>query len=243
MRECAGIRDWTHLMGLPGPSSRSRAELRRSAEAFAASFVLHGLMLLACLSLLRTKPVLEADEGVPVEIWTPAQMDALARREDAAHPTEKAEPLPAPTARPAETPPSSADGPGPRASETIRAPSTLSGQVLAHPLSRAMRQALSRFDEETRVEQLCGIEAMAQIAALKQFQPDRVVAYAMADVRLERNTLLAEGAAFRSRRRWYRLRFKCELNADRQGVRGFEYAIGDAIPRRLWEAHNIPAIH
>jgi len=209
----------------------------------AASLAFHGLMLLACLALFRPRPVLEADEGLPVEIWTPAQMDALVRREEEARPAEGADLPPAPAARPDEASPPGADDTRPGTPETVRAPSTLSGTVLAHPLSRAMRQALSRFDEETRVEQLCGIEAMAQIAALKRFQPDRVVAYAMADVKLDRTTLLAEGAAFRSQRRWYRLRFKCELNADRQSVRGFEYAIGDTIPRRLWEAYNLPAIH
>ncbi len=131
--------------------------------------------------------------------------------------------------------------PDPSRPGTIRATRILSGDALAHPLSRKMREMLPLFEEETRLEQLCDLEAMAQIAAsLKQFHPDRVVAYAKADVRIENNRLVAEGAAFRSHRRWYGLTFTCGLTDDRRAVRSFEFSIGGAIPQRLWESHNLP---
>lgn len=104
-----------------------------------------------------------------------------------------------------------------------------------------MRAALEQMEEGTRLEQLCDIEAMAQIAAhLQAFKPDRIVAYARAGVRLSDNTLVAEGAAFRSGRKWHDLTFKCEFSADRQNVQTFEFAVGRAIPKRDWERYNLP---
>ncbi|MBF9196401.1 DUF930 domain-containing protein [Microvirga terrestris] len=100
---------------------------------------------------------------------------------------------------------------------------------------------LPLFEEDTRLEQLCGLEAMAQIAAsLKQFHPDRIVAYAKADVRIDNNRLVAEGAAFRSDRRWYGLTFNCGFSRDRQAVQDFAFTVTKAIPKRLWEQYNLP---
>jgi hypothetical protein len=157
-------------------------------------------------------------EGVTVGIWTPEQMQALIG--------------------PAESD-LSAQEPSP--SGTIRATRILSGDVLSHPRSRRMREMLPLLEEETRLEQLCGLEAMAQIAAsLKQFHPDRVVAYAKTDVRIENNTVTAEGAAFRSHRRWYGLTFTSDLTDDRQALRSFAFSVGKAIPKRLWEQYSLP---
>ena len=104
-----------------------------------------------------------------------------------------------------------------------------------------MREMLPLFEEGTRLEQLCNLEAMAQIAAsLKQFYPDRVVAYAKAEVKIDNNRLVAEGAAFRSHRRWYGLTFNCGLSSDRQAVQDFEFTVSKAIPKRLWEQYNLP---
>ncbi len=101
---------------------------------------------------------------------------------------------------------------------------------------------LPLMEEETRLEQLCNIEAMAQIAAaLKQFEPDRIVAYAMADTKRVGSTITAEGAAFRSGLSWYNLNYTCQLDMRDRIVRSFELAVGNAIPRKLWEAHNLPS--
>lgn len=103
---------------------------------------------------------------------------------------------------------------------------------------------LPHLEEETRLEQLCGIEAMAQIALWDgHFQPDRVVAYAMADVKVADGTIVAEGAAFRSKQHWYGLRFRCEIGPDHQSVQAFEFAIGRSIPKTAWERHGLPPVH
>lgn len=180
---------------------------------------IHALLLLAfTVPPISKRQPLSLQESLPVEIWTPEQVQALTHssRPEMSHPSS---PQPNP----------------------IRATRILSGETLAHPLSRKMREMLPLFEEETRLEQLCDIEAMAQIAAsLKQFQPDRIVAYAKADVRIIDNTLVAEGAAFRSNRRWYGLTFTCGLSADRQSVQSFEFLVGEEISKRMWDKYNLP---
>jgi hypothetical protein len=123
----------------------------------------------------------------------------------------------------------------------VRAKKILSGKVLADPRSSQARRTISFLEEDTRLEQLCDLEAMAQIAEWhKEFHPDRVVAYAMADLKIEANTTVAEGAAFHSDHKWYKLKFKCEIEANRQTVRAFEFSVGNSIPRKAWERYGLP---
>ena len=180
------------------------------------SSAIHALLLLI-FALPFDPPPPPLHEGLAVEVWTPEQVQALS------NPAGIGNQDPA------------------RPGTTIRAARILSEDALAHPLSRKMREMLPLFEEETRLEQLCNLEAMAQIAAsLKQFNPDRVVAYAKADVRIDNNRLVAEGAAFRSRQRWYGLTFNCGLSPDRHAVQDFEFRVSKAIPKRLWEQYNLP---
>jgi len=215
-----------------------------------ASLVLHTLLLVALMPpLLRREAPSLFEEPVQVEIWTAEELTEFAGR--AALPgRNETPPAPLPeNATPEPGPPAPSPVPGQPPSEPaqvippiIRATRILSGDVLAHPASRKMRQMLPLLEEETRLEQLCNLEAMAQIAAaLKQFEPDRVVAYAMADTKRAGNVIVAEGAAFRSGSQWYGLKYRCRLGADRKGVQAFELSVGDAIPRRVWEVHNLPA--
>jgi hypothetical protein len=118
-----------------------------------------------------------------------------------------------------------------------------SESVLANPRSRGTREALKTLDVSERIEQLCNLEAMSQIHAWKaEFEPDRVVAFAMAGTKLTKSTLEADGAAFRSRKQWYGLRFRCEMAANGK-VAGFQFRVGEAIPRSEWAAHDLPPEH
>ncbi|MFN4205341.1 MAG: DUF930 domain-containing protein [Agrobacterium albertimagni] len=117
----------------------------------------------------------------------------------------------------------------------------LSDKVLADPRSRKARKELAALTPADQVEQLCGLEAMAQVGAWsKELRPDRVVAYAMADPKMVGNAFSAEGAALHSKRDWFRLQFKCELTPDRKRVAAFEFLIGDPIPRKDWADHSLP---
>lgn len=117
----------------------------------------------------------------------------------------------------------------------------LSESVLANPRSRGTREALAQLSPGDQIEQICGLEAMAQDGAWsKDLQPDRIVAYATADTELSGNAFLAEGAALHSSKAWYRLRFRCELTPDHGKVASFEFQMGDPIPREDWAQHHLP---
>jgi hypothetical protein len=114
--------------------------------------------------------------------------------------------------------------------------------VLAAPKSRAARDHILAMPDDLRDEQLCGFEAMEQIGrAASGFHPDQVVAYAMADTHMEGQALVAEGAAFRSGGKWYRVAFRCEIRPASPTVTAFAFRIGAAIPRKDWNEHGLAA--
>lgn len=117
----------------------------------------------------------------------------------------------------------------------------LSEKVLADPRSRKARKELAALAPADQVEQLCGLEAMAQVGAWsKELRPDRVVAYAMADPKMVGNVFSADGAVLHSKRDWFRLQFKCELTPDHKKVAAFEFLVGDPLPRKDWAEHSLP---
>ncbi|WP_246505115.1 DUF930 domain-containing protein [Microvirga antarctica] len=202
----------------------------------------HAALLLWLVLVWRNHtPILPPPEGTPVEIWSSQAWRAIADGSAGASDRNQQSPpdgtrtTPAPEPYPKSSKEVSRAGP-------IRATHILSDAVLSDPRSRQMRETLARYDAETRMEQLCGLEAMAQIAqALPEFHPQRIVAYAMADLVVAQSLLQADGAAFRSGHRWYRLSFKCQLAADAQRIAHFEFTVGDPIPAKDWEAHNLPS--
>lgn len=201
-------------------------------------------LLLAIRTISSFTPPVETSvevELVAPEALTPpapAQAPALPPAAEIASPPESAPPatLPEKPATPPAPPP--AEPPAMITARTLHSES-----VLANPRSRGTREALKTLETGERIEQLCNLEAMSQIHAWKaEFEPDRVVAYAMASTKLTKSALEAEGAAFRSRRQWYGLRFRCEMAANGK-VAGFQFRVGQAIPRSEWAAHDLPPEH
>ncbi|WCA61628.1 DUF930 domain-containing protein [Agrobacterium tumefaciens] len=126
-------------------------------------------------------------------------------------------------------------------SQPVKPTRMLSEVILADRRSSQAKEALSQLAPAEQIEQLCNLEAMAQVAEFnKELKPDRVVVYAMADTKLERNSFLAEGAAVHSGKSWSRLRFKCDLMPDHKKVSAFEFIVGEPIPREQWADHNLP---
>ncbi|WP_114956954.1 DUF930 domain-containing protein [Flaviflagellibacter deserti] len=126
----------------------------------------------------------------------------------------------------------------------VQATTMLAQANLARPQSRQAVKAMSQMVEADRIDQLCAIEASEQIEAWKpDYRPDRLVSFAMSDTREDGDVLVADGAAFRSKRNWYHLRFRCGLSPDHAKVVSFAFEVGDAIPRDEWEPHNLAAIH
>jgi hypothetical protein len=90
--------------------------------------------------------------------------------------------------------------------------------------------------------QLCNIEGLEQIKrAAPTYAPDTLVPYAMADMDGSGLTLIAGGGAFRSRRRWFGITFRCTAAPDYSGVTAFSFKLSTEIPRDQWEAHNLNA--
>ncbi|WP_439618452.1 DUF930 domain-containing protein [Shinella sp.] len=103
-----------------------------------------------------------------------------------------------------------------------------------------LRSQLEKLTPEERLEQRCDMEAMDQIGDGKGgFRPDKVIAYAFGDPKLDGTTIKTRGAVFRSKGEWYRLSYKCEASADRLEVNAFKYKVGDVVPHEDWAAHYL----
>lgn len=219
------------------------AQTGMSWPAVPVALLLHAL-LLATLGLMSMRPWIELpphpENRVDIELLTPGEFAAMTQPKPAEMPSAQP-PVPSQAApqqqAPTNAPPSEPGG-------MIRASRLMAAEALAHPLSRQTRELLPHLAADERVEQLCGLEAMSQIHAWKgEFEPDRITAYARSDVKLSGRTLQAEGAVFRSGKRWYDLRFRCEFSPDRSRVVAFEFRVGEPVPRALWRQLNLPEIH
>ena len=204
------------------------------------------LLLLLLLSLLLLSPLRQLmvppPRPVSVEIVTQAQLDAL--EAPTAAPAQLTAPSADQTAAP--TAPSEGTAAPTAPSSTILgvhiATSFYAGSILKEPSMQKIRAALETFAPGERLVQLCNIEGLEQIRrGAPSYDPDTLVSYAMADTAAAGLTLSAPGGAFRSRRRWYGIAFKCTVAADLESVTGFEFKVGKPIPESEWEAHNLNA--
>lgn len=216
--------------------------------------ILHAALLawLASVAIQTFEAAPIVEQSVEIELQTLEQFEALTRQK----PPPVVAPAPAAPTLPEVLPKSDEPAPLPQsavpslrpapveADGMIHPPRMLSQRVLADPRSRETVAMLPRLAPEERVEQLCGLEAMGQIHDWhREFEPDRVTAYALAGTKLSGRVLTADGAAFRSRRRWYGLRFACTVSVDLKRITAFAFHVGEPIPRERSEALGLPAIH
>ncbi len=225
--------------------------------ALPASLVLHlGIIVILLAFLPDVKPILAPPEdSVDVEVVTPppviaapsplpAAQQSPDRRDDAAGAAGEAppsapleasrEPLPLPPAMPKPVTP----GPPPLAQAT----ELFSAKTLASPRSRKAREMLGTLSGGERNLQLCNLEALEQINHLRPgSKPDLVAPYAMKPEKISGNSVVVEGGAFRTKRNWFNIRFHCEVDPAGKSVTAFAFAIGDAIPRDMWQEHNLVA--
>lgn len=102
-----------------------------------------------------------------------------------------------------------------------------------------VRNQLQKLTPDERLEQRCDIEAMDEISGRAGFRPDKVIAYAFGDPKLDGTTFKTKGAVFRSKGEWYRLSYKCEASSDRLDIHAFKYKIGDQVPHEDWAEHYL----
>lgn len=225
-------------MSLVAGENFAHAPLREaSTGGVIVSALLHLLLVLALIALARPfrfdAPMEEVvdlqlvpappAETKPAIAETPLQPSA-----SPAEPRQETAPTPAAPQQPA----------------MQKATTMLSAGVLADPRSRQTREALPTLELGTRLEQICNLEAMAQVAKWdKTYRPDRVVAYAMANTKVKSGVITATGAALRSGGNWYNLTFNCGILPETEQVQSFEFALGKPIPREEWAEHGLSPVH
>lgn len=211
-----------------------------SPWGISTSVLLHALLAATVMLMPLPKPPSrpEEEERVSVTILTPQQFEASTRPPSS--PAEEAPSAPMPEAPVAA--PSARQSPA--APAMIRPTRMLSAKTLADPRSKQARADLETFASDERMVQLCNLEAMDQIRQWRaDFQPERVVPYATAEEKITGTTIAADGAAFRSGKNWYGLKFKCQLAQDDESVIGFEFLVGDPVARDRWNELGLPAVH
>jgi hypothetical protein len=97
--------------------------------------------------------------------------------------------------------------------------------------------SLKRLDPQTRLEQVCDLEAMSRIDRdASPHHPDRAKTDVLSHPRHAGDIVTGSGGAFRSRGRWYAFSFTCKGSPDHMKVLSFSYRIGEAIPESKWAA-------
>jgi Domain of Unknown Function (DUF930) len=225
--------------------------------ALPVSLVLHlGILVILLAFLPNVQPVhAPPEDSVDVEVVTPSSMVAPSpppavlpapdRRDDSSEATPRPaapaepetasrEPLPPPSVMPKPV------TPGPP--ELTQASELYSAKTLASPRSRKAREMLGTLSGGERNLQLCNLEALEQVNRLRPgSKPDLVAPYAMKPEKISGNSVEVEGGAVRAKRNWFNLRFRCEVDTAGKTVTAFAFAIGDAIPRDMWQERNLVA--
>ena len=101
------------------------------------------------------------------------------------------------------------------------------------------QSALGRLDPQTRLEQVCDLEAMKRLKQEQKLPADRAQGAASADPKTEGHKLTAKGGAFRSKGAWYELTYVCQTDPEHMKVLSFEYQTGKAIPESKWEDYGL----
>jgi hypothetical protein len=101
-------------------------------------------------------------------------------------------------------------------------------------------RSLEMLAPAERLEQLCDYTAMTRIRTeKKEFRPDRAVANAMAEPRANGDTLEVTGGAFRSKKKWYALTYRCTATPDHLKIVTFNYTVGEEIPEAKWASFGL----
>lgn len=101
-------------------------------------------------------------------------------------------------------------------------------------------RSLAQLDPETRLEQICSLEAMRRINSDKNpHHPDRAVIYAISKPAMKGDLISGDGGAFRSRGKWYQFSYTCRTSTDHMRVSEFTYQFGAPIPEDKWDDYGL----
>ena len=93
------------------------------------------------------------------------------------------------------------------------------------------------IDAAAYAEDAARMEALAR--EQKGFRPDEIIAYAFADVAIDKDRVVARGAAFRNRGEWYRLSYQCQTADEGLSIVSFSYTMGSRVPKDQWAEHYL----
>ena len=101
-------------------------------------------------------------------------------------------------------------------------------------------RSLKMLAPAERLEQLCDYTAMSRIREQnKDYRPDRAVANARAEPIASGDTLEVSGGAFRSRKKWFELSYRCTATPDHLTIVNFRFTIGEEIPEGKWASFGL----
>jgi uncharacterized protein DUF930 len=122
-------------------------------------------------------------------------------------------------------------------------PAIVAATIMAAAAAAAdgrFERSLEMLAPAERLEQLCDYTAMTRIRnKKKEFRPDRAVANAMAEPRTNGDTLEVTGGAFRSKKKWYTLSYRCTATPDHLKIVAFNYTVGEEIPEAKWASFGL----
>ncbi|WP_246752787.1 DUF930 domain-containing protein [Sinorhizobium sp. BG8] len=109
-----------------------------------------------------------------------------------------------------------------------------STEATDNPVAMTAMGDLPRGD---RVGQLCSSELYAQLRhGAPRYDPQMIPSF-----RLSKGTVLeVRRAAFYADRRWYDLRFRCEVDEGATRVLSFAFAVGNEVPKSEWRKRGFP---
>ncbi|MDO9411223.1 MAG: DUF930 domain-containing protein [Pseudolabrys sp.] len=96
-------------------------------------------------------------------------------------------------------------------------------------------KSLEKLAPADRLEQLCDYTAMTEIRKDKRgFRPERAVANAGGETKINGHSIQSTNGAFRSKKKWYAMTYSCTATPDHLKVVSFKFTIGDEIPAARW---------
>ncbi|MBS0530426.1 MAG: DUF930 domain-containing protein [Proteobacteria bacterium] len=99
--------------------------------------------------------------------------------------------------------------------------------------------SLSKLDPQTRLEQICDLEAVNHIGKNEKLKPDRAKANVITPPRTHGDMIEGTGGAFRSGGKWYAFSFTCKGSPDHLKVLSFTYKVGALIPKEKWPEYGL----
>ena len=112
--------------------------------------------------------------------------------------------------------------------------------LVAAAADERFERSLQMLAPAERLEQLCDYTAMTRIRTeKKEFRPDRAVANAMAEPTTKADTIEVTGGAFRSKKKWYALSYRCTATSDHLKIVTFNYIVGEEIPEAKWASFGL----